>query len=217
MDIDLIKILVILPFFIIACITDLKDRRVPNKLWIPLIIIAVIFGAIQYTPTYITMLAISLTLILIIVFIMAALQFGGADLKALIIIALIFPVYPETFNPIYGEYSVFALSTIINALFLALIYPIAITITNLIRRDLERPRHIFRAIKKPINKVNDKERVLYKGEYKTLTKQEIETISNRKKTVWTTPWMPFIVFITLGMLTTIYIGDLMYIIFNHLI
>ncbi|OUJ18574.1 Peptidase A24A prepilin type IV FlaK [Methanonatronarchaeum thermophilum] len=216
MDLDLIKILIVLPFFIIACFTDLKDRKVPNKLWIPLIIIAVVFLALQYNTEYITMLGISLLVIAIIVFIMAALRFGGADLKALIVIAILFPTYPETFNPTIGEYSIFALTTIVNGLFIALIYPIAILITNIIKGDTEKPSHLFTSIKKPTKKVTDKERVYHQGQYKTLSEEEVKTLSKTKNKVWVTPWIPFIVFITLGLIVALTIGDLLYITFNYL-
>ncbi|RZN62080.1 A24 family peptidase [Methanonatronarchaeum sp. AMET6-2] len=214
MDPDLIKILIILPFFIIACITDLKDRIVPNKLWIPLIIIAVIFLAIQFNTEYITMLGISLAITLLIILLMGLLNFGGADLKAVIVIALIFPVYPETLNPITSEYSIFVITTIINGLLIALIYPVAITTINLLKGDTEKPSLIFQAIKKPVEKVNEKERVWHENKFKTYSKKELEILKRKKKKVWTTPWIPFIVFITIGMIAALTIGDLLYIIFT---
>jgi preflagellin peptidase FlaK len=103
---DLLRLLV-LPFFGYLAWRDIATRRVPNRTWIPVAILAVVllvwelsvvvtgdFAAFQQRQFYIRV-AISIGFIIPLTYLFWLIGgFGGADAKAFFVIAVLFPTYP---------------------------------------------------------------------------------------------------------------------------
>ncbi|WP_336328455.1 A24 family peptidase [Halovenus sp. HT40] len=104
---DLLRLLVI-PFFGYVAWRDIATRRVPNRTWIPLAVLAVVLlvwefyvvmtgdlAAFQQQRFYIRV-AISIGFIIPLTYLFWLIGgFGGADAKAFFVIAVLFPTYPD--------------------------------------------------------------------------------------------------------------------------
>nr|WP_159763695.1 A24 family peptidase [Halovenus carboxidivorans] len=100
--------MLVIPFFGYVAWRDIETRRVPNRTWIPLALLAVVLlvwelyavttgdvAAFRQRQFYIRV-AISLGFIVPITYLFWLIGgFGGADAKAFFIIAVLFPTYPE--------------------------------------------------------------------------------------------------------------------------
>jgi prepilin signal peptidase PulO-like enzyme (type II secretory pathway) len=126
----LLRILVALASLGYASIRDVKDREVPNKVWVLSIPICLILTLLDFEDGNVTISAIliSLASALALGFLLFYLGFyGGADVKGLVLIAIAAPAYP------LGDGSllrlvfplpfllIFFSSTLLTALFPALI------------------------------------------------------------------------------------------------
>lgn len=99
---DIVRLFAI-PVFLWAAWCDLQTRRVPNKAWVPLLILGVLFlpveawlawGTLDW-PYFFYSTVGSLCLVVPGVFLFWYLGgFGGADAKAIISLAVLFPTYP---------------------------------------------------------------------------------------------------------------------------
>ena len=161
---DLLRLLVI-PFFAYLAWRDIKTRRIPNQTWYPLAALAVI---LLVWDTYVVMtgdldaalrqeyyirVAISIGFIIPLSYLFWRLGgFGGADAKAFMIIAILFPVFPEYHLWEYGydgvlnwlpgvEHSavlpavqpslgVFSVTILSNTVLAGLLYPVALAFKN---------------------------------------------------------------------------------------
>ncbi len=104
---DLLRLLV-LPFFGYLAWRDVATRRVPNRTWIPVAILAVVlliwefyvvitgdFAGFQQRQFYIRV-AVSIGFIIPLTYLFWLIGgFGGADAKAFFVIAVLFPTYPQ--------------------------------------------------------------------------------------------------------------------------
>lgn len=104
---DLLRLLVI-PFFGYVAWRDIATRRIPNRTWIPLAILAIVLlvwefyivmtgdlAAFQQRQFYIRV-AISIGFIIPLTYLFWLIGgFGGADAKAFFIIAVLLPTYPD--------------------------------------------------------------------------------------------------------------------------
>lgn len=107
--------LLVLPFFAYVAWLDIKTRRVPNKLWLPLGILAIVLllwevfavatGSLEpltnphfypITPEqFYTQIVISVAFLIPLAYLFWRIGgFGGADAKAFMVIAILLPVYP---------------------------------------------------------------------------------------------------------------------------
>lgn len=98
-------------FFGYASYLDIKTRRVPNRVWLIMILIGSPFVAYDlYTGGSFHLIRLLASVIFIYAFMYLLFRigtFGGADAKALIVLSYIIPVYPQfTFSsitlPLYG-------------------------------------------------------------------------------------------------------------------
>lgn len=170
--IDLVRVLACVPFLIYACITDWETRRVPNKLWIPMIAIGVILDAYTYfilgNPFLIrVLLSVSFIFVLMYIFFYMG-SFGGADAKALIAISVLLPVYPDLSIagytlPITGVplTNIFAFSVLCNAAIIAIIlvapYLLIRNLRSLSLKEMrEKPFFILLGYKTKISELKDK-------------------------------------------------------------
>jgi len=131
-----------------ACVYDIKERQVSNKVWllayptgIILTITQIILGLIDGTIVLISVLtAMFLGFVLF-----RSGYYGGADLKALLFIALTTPTIPTILNPTLNLPPLSLILTIFcNSILLSLIWPLTIFALNL--KDTLKGKHIFEEI-----------------------------------------------------------------------
>jgi len=164
--VDILKILICLPFLLYSCYSDVKTRRVSNDLWPKMLgaaSILILYDLYQFGIWYLGMTVLSAVIIFIFVYFLFQLNlFGGADAKILIVIAIIMPVYPvlSIFDlqlPLWGHppIPIFAYTVFSNSVILTIIVPLGMAMYNLlhtpIREILEKPFYIFIGYKSQIS------------------------------------------------------------------
>ncbi|MGM0771757.1 MAG: A24 family peptidase C-terminal domain-containing protein [Halobacteriota archaeon] len=167
--IELLKVLVCAPFLIYACYSDIKSRRVTNRLWPKMLgagAIFMLYDAYRFGIPYIKWTAISFILIFTFVYILFYLNaFGGADAKVLMVISLILPIYPamELFGrqlPIFGipPLNLFTFSVFGNSVILTIIVPIGLFLYNMtqpsLKETLKKPHYMFVGYRTPVSKLD---------------------------------------------------------------
>jgi len=145
---DLLRLLAV-PVFGWAAYRDIKTRRVPNRTWVPLAVLAVVLLAWDsYTVVtgpaseriFFIRVAISLGFVIPLSYgfwLMGG--FGGADAKAFILAALLFPVYPYYYlssaavplEP--SALGVFSLTILSNTVLAGIVYPLGVAAGNVAR------------------------------------------------------------------------------------
>lgn len=109
--INLFRISICAIIFIYASYLDIKTRRVPNKVWLLMLLLGSPFIAYDiYTGGTYHLIRLGASVIFIYTFVYILFRigtFGGADAKALIVLSCIIPVYPQLdFSsvslPLYG-------------------------------------------------------------------------------------------------------------------
>lgn len=146
---DLLRLLV-LPAFAYVAIADVRTRRVPRRVWPPVVLVGAVallwegwamwsIGGLDWQ-----LWAISAAFSLAIVAPLGYLfwyfgAFGLADAKALIAIAVVFPTYPAieiaggTLPLVESTIGVFSLTILVNAVLVGLVYPLGLAAVNLSR------------------------------------------------------------------------------------
>jgi preflagellin peptidase FlaK len=145
---DILRVLVTTVILGYSCVTDWKIRRAPNELWYLMGGIGVLFNLYAFWQNdfnidFLIWLGAGVLFIWALVyFIFKVGGFGGADAKALIAIALMFPLYPAidlasfgidiSFPLASGIMSpVFGLAVLGNAVALNLVVPLCMFFYNL--------------------------------------------------------------------------------------
>ncbi len=150
--IDIVRILICIAILGYSCVTDWKIRRASNNLWYLMGALGLILGLIEFASLgYDTSFLVSWTIGFVFMFVlMYGLYYffqwigmagiGGADAKALIALALMFPYYPQVYVPGFvlpvsdiSHSFIFSFSVFGNALVLNFIVPVVILIMNLLR------------------------------------------------------------------------------------
>jgi len=126
-----------------ACYRDVKQRTVPNKVWLLMLLVGspfVLYRALSDGAPYVTRAAWSLGVTSALCYLFFRFHlFGGADAKSLISIAVIFPTHPQFVIlsqqfPIYGsapEAFPLAMLVILYGSLLALLVPVFLFFRNL--------------------------------------------------------------------------------------
>jgi len=145
---DLLRLLAV-PVFGWAAYRDVKTRRVPNRTWVPLAALAVVLllwdtYTVMTGPTngrlFFLQVAISLGIVAPLAYGFWLIGgFGGADAKAFILVAVLFPVYPTYY--LLGEalplepslVGVFSLTILSNTVLAGVVYPLGVAAGNLAR------------------------------------------------------------------------------------
>jgi archaeal preflagellin peptidase FlaK len=144
-NLDILRVLVTTAVLGYSCVTDWKTRRAPNQLWYLLGGIGVIldlyaFWLNDFSVNFLIWLGAGVLFIWALVyFIFKVGGFGGADAKALIAIAIVFPLYPAITLagidfPLAGGIMspVFGLAVLGNAVALNLVVPVCMFFYNLV-------------------------------------------------------------------------------------
>lgn len=169
--IEIIKILFTMPFLIYSCYTDLKARRVSNQLWkymLSLGSVFVIYEIFTAGLPYLKALFLSGIVVFILVYILFQFgAFGGGDAKGLIVLSILFPVYPifqisgETYpmlgHPLIG---LFTFSVLGNALLLTILVPLGMFGYNLLHFSpemLKKPLYMFIGYRTEVSSLKNKE------------------------------------------------------------
>jgi len=199
----------------------------------------VVYDIWSYGLPYLFWIFISTGLTFAFVYILFQLGvFGGADAKSLIVLSIIFPVYPDfiLFNsgfPIHDPLfkDLFAFGIFENAVLLTIVVPLGLAFYNLSKMGLhiDKPLYAFIGYKTKISKLSEKCHIkliegfeVEKNEFKFYFKRggvEIdEEVINKltkaseknfiKDDVWVTPGLPFMIPITLGFFVAAFYGDL---------
>ncbi|MEM4156301.1 MAG: A24 family peptidase C-terminal domain-containing protein [Archaeoglobaceae archaeon] len=230
---ELAKIIIVLCFLIYACKLDLKSRIIPNKVWKFMLIFTIPITAFQVYET-----ALREQLLIIFAFIGAVFMisfsyvlyrmnaYGGADAKALMCLAVIFPFYPDlgAFPVINSGFGIFSFSVLANSVIFAPFLMFGLLFRNLSREGprgfIKNPLYYIAGYKIPVEKIgfhNLFEFVDEKGELRKVRRAvepNEEIIARLKKSglqkVWATPALPFIIFITFGYITAVFLGDVLF-------
>ncbi|MDS0282452.1 A24 family peptidase [Haloarcula onubensis] len=145
---DLLRLLAV-PVFGWAAYRDIETRRVPNRTWAPLAVLAVLllcwdtYAVVTGPATgrlFFLQVAISLGFVAPLAYGFWLIGgFGGADAKAFMLVAVLFPVYPTYYLPgtalplepsLVG---VFSLTILSNTVLAGAVYPLAVAAGNLAR------------------------------------------------------------------------------------
>ncbi|WP_276254913.1 A24 family peptidase [Halomontanus rarus] len=144
---DLLR-LVAIPFFAWAAVRDIKTRRVSSQLWIPLAGLGAVLlgwdawiawnaGGLVWTYEFLLPAGIGLGLVVPIAYLFWWFGgFGGADAKALMVLALLFPIFPtytlgsRTFPLTTTEIGAFSFTILTNAVLVGVVIPIVLAVRN---------------------------------------------------------------------------------------
>jgi len=217
-----------------ASYSDLKTREVSDKLWVIFSLIGIAFNSIalifDFTFQLLTLIIASIVITFLISFTLYYLGFfGGADMKALIVIALLLPTYDSLNYLLLHPF--ISITSLTNGSFLVLSLPIIFFIKNTIRYF--QGKDIFAGFEG--ERLWKKVLVCFLG-YRVKKADEgnflmsLERIVDDKKRfhislltdedyvsgedVWVTPGVPLLIFISLGFISTVLFGDFLTLIFR---
>ena len=148
---DLLRLLAV-PVFAWAAHRDLRSRRVPNRTWLPLLLVGAIAlswdllgmldGSALQRRFFAVQVVFSLGVVAPLGYVFWRIGgFGGADAKAIITLAVLFPVYPaygilgETYPLHSAPIGVFSFTILSNTVLVGLAYPLATAVRNLPRGE----------------------------------------------------------------------------------
>ncbi len=150
---DILKILFCTPFLIYSCYSDIKTRRVTNKLWMIMLTgsaFFILYDISTYGLSYLQRIFISAGFIFVFVYLLFQLgTFGGADAKSLIVLSIIFPSYPvfTAFGYIFPLNKplipLFAFGIFGNAVLLTIVVPIGLALYNFTKIGLHIDNPIY--------------------------------------------------------------------------
>jgi preflagellin peptidase FlaK len=156
---DLLR-LVVVPAFAWAAYRDVRTRRVTNRLWPPLVAVGVLALGLEFAgglPTgfagelVLLRLAVSVGLVAPLGYVFYRIGgFGGADAKAVLALAVVFPLYPVYYLPFdalpmhAATLGVFSLTILTNTVVAGALYPAALAGRNLASGRLAPPMVVGR-------------------------------------------------------------------------
>ncbi|WP_066414720.1 A24 family peptidase [Halorubrum aethiopicum] len=142
--------LIVVPVFCWAAVRDVRTRRLPNRVWPPLYAfgaLLLLWDAALLFPfaglegrLFLVRAAVSLLFVAPLGYAFWYLgAFGGADAKALIALAIVFPTFPSyevaglSLPLVETALGVFSLTILTNTVLLGLAYPVGLGLANLAR------------------------------------------------------------------------------------
>lgn len=219
---NLMRFLVGAVVLIYASYTDIKTRTAENYLWVIMAGAGAILLLIQhifYSISFLDLLFIPVMILLVFLLYQLRLIFGGADAKALMAIAVLFPSWPE--HSILPSLMPYSFSVLTNALLVFIAVPFAIFMYNIFKRDIRFP-HMFLGYRTSVEKAmkgfvwpmeyvdggNVRTRYFPSGSNPAGEFRMLKAIGQR--CVWVTPKIPFLVPLTFGFIISFIAGDLMF-------
>lgn len=147
---DLLR-LVVVPVFAWIAWTDIKTRRIPNRVWLPLIVFGAgllawdtwsVWGTLDW-QFFAASAGVSLFVVIPAAYLMWAIGgFGGADAKAIMTLSVLFPTYPayfvgaDSYPLVDSAIGSFSFTILANAVVVTMIAPVGLLVLNLLRRDV---------------------------------------------------------------------------------
>lgn len=230
-----IKFLIGLILLLWASRLDLRSRIVPNRVW--KLFLAALAPFTLYEVLFIPHSAMEMMLALFQLLFVSGIAlafyylgfYGGADAKALIVLSILFPFYPE-FGPfplLYNGIS-FSFSTLANSVIFAPLFAIFFFFRNLAKEGFtnlkESVLYYFIGMKVYADRIPEHHSLLeFIDENGNLVrvkrgvepdKQMVERLQVARKRgiiekIWITPQIPFIVFMTIGYTISFILGDVL--------
>lgn len=214
--------------------SDARTREVSDVVWLVMAVSGVFLASVELFMGSLSPFQVFISLIVgvIFAFLLYLLNFGGADIKAIISLSLLFPNFPFFYAfhlrlPVTGvpppPLDIFVLSMLTNCLLIALLSPISLFLSNSLRKNFS--SLMFLGWKVEISELRRKKnfKLMHEMEDKSEKKRYIwggiepteeilsrlEELERRKKIkeVWITPELPFIVYLTAGFFTAAFYGD----------
>jgi preflagellin peptidase FlaK len=169
--IEILKILFTMPFLLYACYTDLKERRVSNKVWKYMLAsgsVFVIYDVYTGGIPYLKSLIFSGVIVFVSIYILFQLgAFGGGDAKGLIVLSILFPLYPVflfsgELYPLLGlpPVGLFAFTVLENALLVTTLVPLGMFCYNALHFSpdmLKKPLYMFIGYRTEVSSLKRKE------------------------------------------------------------
>lgn len=169
--IEILKILFTMPFLLYGCYTDLKERRVSNKVWKYMLAsgsVFVIYEVFTGGLPYVKSLILSSVIVFISIYILFQLgAFGGGDAKGLMVLSILFPLYPvflfsEKVYPLLGlpPIGLFTFTVLENALLITVLVPLGMFFYNLLHfspQMLKNPLYMFIGYRTEVFSLKNKE------------------------------------------------------------
>ena len=168
---ELLKVLVCIPFLLYSCYSDIKTRRVSNTVW-PVMLAAglpfIVYDLLNRGFPYLVHTILSFVFIFAFVYVLFQLNaFGGADAKIMMVISIIFPAFPMinffgTMLPFQGVplINLFAFSVFGNSVLLTIIVPIGLFLYNLthvpVREMPKKLGYMFVGYKSKVSDLKDR-------------------------------------------------------------
>lgn len=244
---DILKIIFCTPFLLYSCYSDIKTRRVSDYVWLAMLAggaFFILYELSKLGSLHLLRLFISAGLMFVFLYLYSHIstffhirEMGGADQKLLLVLSIIFPVYPmfQVVNlvfPLNMPMNFFALSVLGDALVAAIILPVGFAVYNLTKMGMhiDKPLYIFLGYKTRISELagkrvwicqdfdekNGKIKTLYlrsgiENNEKTLAKfEKLLEKGLIKDEVWVTPKVPFMIPLTIGFLVAVFFGDFIF-------
>jgi len=212
--------------FAAAC--DLKWRRAPDASWLVMIAVGAILlvGQAATEPAFLSrnlppLLASAMIFGAALLGYVTGLLTGGADAKALASLAVLAPLPLDVAwqTPLPSSLPL-VLTALTNGLVLGLAVPVVLTLTNLLRGDVDGARTVL-ATRVPVDQVEERivwplEYVSEEGEVVTeytpgrvpLDAFDADALAERgREQVWVTPKIPFLVPLFVGFVLAALVGD----------
>ncbi len=224
--VDAVKVIVSFVILLKASVHDIREREVPDELWIAMAVLGLILDAVQYllTPFSLIFAVIQFLLIFALAnFMFYVAGFGGADAKALMALSIMFPTYPRIWKfPLLNEgLGIFAFSVLANSVVAAPLIALAFFLRNVGERE---GRFVYRFIGYRVDAdsvprfhnllqyVDERGRLVESLRGVEPDEGMLERLREAKRRgrvdrVWVTPALPFLVFMTIGFLVSVVVGD----------
>ncbi|RZN36092.1 MAG: A24 family peptidase [Methanophagales archaeon ANME-1-THS] len=217
-----------------ASYSDVKRREVSDGVWLVMSASGVFLASLELFMVTLAPLQVVKSVLVGALFasLLYILNFGGADVKAMISIPLLFPAFPslslfELHLPVMQVplLDIFLLSMLTNSLLIALVSPLSLFFYNLYRRsfsplmflgyEVELPTLRSKKHFKLMHDLEDKgseiqKRYIWGGiEPTEEVLRRLDDYGQNKgiKKVWITPELPFIIYLTAGFFTAALYGD----------
>jgi preflagellin peptidase FlaK len=151
---DLLRLIAV-PALGWAAWRDVRTRRLPNRLWAPLVAVGLLTLAVDasgHLPMtgvddrlFFVRIGVSVLVLIPLAYGLWWIGgFGGADAKALMTLAVLFPTYPVFYLPgdayplVATSLGVFSMTILTNAVLVGLAYPLYLGVRNGLRGDVSR-------------------------------------------------------------------------------